>query len=105
MERKNNSSGLWVGIFLGAILSVILLVLAGTKEGRLFAKRMKRRIEGQIDELEYEMEKEGGIINKAGELKERVLITASEKTKEAAKKSQDVASKIGNKLFRKQGKS
>lgn len=94
MERKNNSSGFWVGMFLGAILSVILLVLAGTKEGRLFAKRMKRRIEGQIDQLEHEMEKEGGVIDRAEELKEK-----------AAKKGQDVASKIGNKLFRKQGKS
>lgn len=94
MERKNNSPGFWVGVFLGAILSVILLVMAGTKEGRLFAKRMKRRIEGQIDDLEYEIEKEGGIIDKAEDIKEK-----------ATKKSQDVASKIGNKIFRRQGKS
>lgn len=116
MERKNNSSGFWVGIFFGAILSAILLVLMGTKEGREFAKKMKKRIEGQLDDLEYEIQREGGVIDQAEELKEQALIAASEKSREAAKKvkevrnkveskSQDVASKIGNRIFRKQGKS
>lgn len=93
MEKRNKPPEFWIGIFLGAILSVVLLLLTGTKEGRQFAKKLKRRIE------------EGDIVDRASELKEQALITASEKTREAAKKSQDVASKIGNKIFRKQGKS
>lgn len=133
MNKKNNSGGFWIGLFLGAILSVILLMLTGTKEGRRFGKKFKRKVEDHLDDISEEINKEGGIIDKASKAKETALINASQKSREIGEQvkkikadvsknienrlseAQDkvsdeedtdtIASKIGNKFFKRQGKS
>lgn len=133
MERKNNSGGFWIGVFLGAILSVVLLMLMGTDEGKRFSKRLKRKVEDQLDDLSEEINRSGGVIDKATELKEKAFVKASQKSRDIEAKvrkikkdventvdqrlsevedqvvsddnTDNMASRIGNKLFKRQGKS
>ncbi len=134
MEKKNNKSPFALGFILGSLIGAILIVFIRTKKGKKIAFEYLHKLEKLFDKIEnsavnrssdlvkeasYIKDKTGEKLSKVKketiELKEKILSSGSNgvssleqqgqnQLKNFAKSTKEVADKVTNNLFSRQGK-